>query len=298
MCVHCQAAIARALDRHPSTISRELRRNSRQRPNWYRPFNADEMTRGRRRRSRRNRRFTETEFALVRSCLELLWSPEQIAGRLRAERRLQISHETIYRYIWEDRRQGGSLYLHLRGARKQKWKRYRSYDSRGRMAGERPISERPAGAENRSRVGHLEADTLIGAFDRHCALTLVDRKTGHVMIGKLFGRTTTATNRRAIALIRTAPRRTLSLTLDNGTEFHGFKRLERATGAAVYFATPHHSWERGTCENTNGLIRQYLPKRTSMAHVTQRDCTRIADALNSRPRKRHGYRTPAELYER
>jgi IS30 family transposase len=102
---------------------------------------------------------------------------------------------------------GGTLYLFLRGSRKQKWKRYRSYDSRGRMRGKRPISERPPGAENRSRVGHLEGDTVIGAFDRHCILTLVDRKTGYVMIGKLFGRTTAATNRRAASLIRNAPRR-------------------------------------------------------------------------------------------
>jgi len=293
---HSQAAIARELGRHPSTISRELQRNSRK-DGGYRPFTAGEMTRGRRGRSRRNWRFGEQDWALVVSRLELHWSPEQIAGRLRRDRLLAISHETIYRYVWYNKRMGGSLYLFLRGSRKKKWKRYRSYDSRGRMRGKRPISERPVGAENRSRVGHLEGDTVIGAFDRHCILTLVDRKTGYVMIGKLFGRTTAATNRRAAALIRNAPRRTLSLTVDNGTEFHGFKTLEKATGAPIYFATPHHSWERGTSENTNGLIRQFLPKRTSMAHVTQRACTRLATALNSRPRKRHGYLTPAELYE-
>lgn len=291
-----QAAIGHALGRHPSTISRELRRNSRA-DGGYRPSTAGEMTRGRRSRSRRNRRFGEDEWALVRSRLELCWSPEQIAGRLRREGFLTISHETIYRYIWQDKRQGGSLYLYLRGARKQKRKRYRSYDSRGRLAGKRPISERPAAAENRSRVGDLEGDTMIGAFDRHCILTLVDRKTGYVLIGKLFGRTTQAANRRAIALIRKASRRTHTLTLDNGTEFHGYKTIERATGATIYFARPHHSWERGSCENTNGLIRQFLPKRRSMSHLTQHDCTRLAALLNARPRKRYGYLTPAELYE-
>jgi transposase, IS30 family len=288
-----QAEIGRTLGRHPSTIGRELKRNSRK-DGGYRPFTAGEMTRGRRGRSRRNWRFGEPEWALVLSRLARHWSPEQIAGRLRREKLLCISHETIYRYIWYDKRFGGSLYLFLRGARKQKWKRYRSYESRGRMRGKRPISQRPPGAENRSRVGHLEGDTVIGAFDRHCILTLVDRKTGYFMIGKLFGRTT----RRATSLIRNAPRRTLSVTVDNGTEFHGFKALEKATRAPIYFATPHHSWERGTSENTNGLIRQFLPKRTSMAHVTQRDCTRLAAALNARPRKRHDYLTPAELYER
>jgi transposase, IS30 family len=292
-----QAAIGRALGRHPSTIGREVKRNSRQ-DGGYRPSSAGEMARGRLSRSRRNWRFGEPEWALVRSRLELHWSPEQIAGRLRREKLLRISHETIYRYVWYDKIQGGTLYLFLRGSRKQKWKRYRSYDSRGRMRGKRPISQRPPGAENRSRVGHLEGDTVIVAFDRHRIVTLVDRKTGYAMIGKLFGRTTAVTNRRATALIRNAARRTLSLTVDNGTEFHGFKALEKATGAPIYFATPHHSWERGTSENTNGLIRQYLPTRTSMSHITQRDCTRIAAALNARPRKRHGYLTPAELYER
>lgn len=291
-----QAAIGRALGRSPSTISRELRRNSRQN-SWYRPGEADDMTRLRRSRSRRNQRFHGKDWALVCSLLKELWSPEQIAGRLGHDSRLRISHETIYRYVWEDRRRGGALYLCLRGARKQKRKRYRSYDSRGRLAGKRPISERPAGAVNRSRVGHLEGDTVIGSLDRHCVLTLVDRKTGYLLLGKLTGRTTEATNRRAESLINMAPRRTRTITLDNGTEFHGYKALEKATGATIYFAAPHHSWERGTSENTNGLIRQYLPKRQSMALITQAHCDHIAGALNHRPRKRHGYLTPAELYE-
>ena len=127
-------------------------------------------------------------------------------------------------------------------------------------------------------------------------LTLVDRKTGHVMIGKLEARTVEATNRSAVELIQTAPRQTRTITVDNGTEFHGYKHIEDATGADFFFAAPYHSWERGTSENTNGLIRQYLPKRTSMAHVTQLDCDRIAHKLNTRPRKRLAYRTPEECY--
>ena len=133
--------------------------------------------------------------------------------------------------------------------------------------------------------------------DKRCALTLVDRKTGYLMIGKLENRTTQATNRRAVALLRRARRRVRTITVDYGTEFHGYKKIERATGSRFYFATPYHSWERGTSENTNGLIRQYLPKRTSMAHITQRDCNRIARQLNRRPRKRLGYLTPEECYE-
>jgi transposase, IS30 family len=255
-----QAEIARTLGRHPSTIGRELKRNSR-RDGGYRPFTAGEKTRGRRSRSRRNQQFTPNEWALVVHRLKDLWSPEQISGRLALEGLLSISHETIYRYIWKDRRAGGSLHTYLRQDPKRLRKRYGRYDSRGRLAGKRPLADRPPGAQNRSRVGHLEGDTVIGSSDNHCILTLVDRKTGHTMIGKLHGRTTKAVNRRAASLIRNAPRRTRTLTFDNGTEFHGYKKLK------------------------------YLPKRTSMVHVTQRTCTRIAAALNNRPRKRLGYRT-------
>ena len=137
---------------------------------------------------------------------------------------------------------------------------------------------------------------LIGSSDKHCVLTFVDRKTGYVMIGKLEARTVEATNRRAVRLIKTAARPTHTITTDNGTEFHGYGVIEAETGSKFYFAAPYHSWERGTSENTNGLIRQYLPKRTSMAHITQHACNRIAHKLNTRPRKRLGYRTPEECY--
>jgi IS30 family transposase len=289
------AEIARALGRHRSTIGREIARNSRK-DGGYRPYTADEMSRARRRRSRRNRRFIGPDWALVVARLQEEWSPEQISGRLALSGELSISHETIYRYVWDDRRHGGALYLHLRGARKKRRKRYGRYDSRGRLAGKRMISERPPGAENRSRVGHLEGDTVLGT-DKHALLTLVDRKTGYVLIGKLRARTVEATNRRAIDLINNTARRTRSVTVDNGTEFHGYKAIEAATAADFFFATPHHSWERGTSENTNGLIRQYAPKRTSLAHLTQNDCDSIARRLNNRPRKRLAYRTPAERYE-
>lgn len=292
-----QAQIGRALGRHRSTIGREIRRNSRE-DGGYRPTSADDYTRGRRSRSRRNWHFTNDDWSLVRAQLKELHSPEQIAGTLRLEGQRRISHETIYRYVWNDKRRGGTLFRFLRGSRKQKRKRYGAYDSRGRLAGKRHISERPAGAHKRSRVGHLEGDTMLGGTDQHCILTLVDRKTGFVMIGKLRERSVRATNRRMAWLLARARRRTRTITCDNGTEFHGYKEIEAATGAIIYFATPHHSWERGTSENTNGLIRQYLPKRVSMARLTQRACDRIADQLNNRPRKRLGFKTPAELYER
>ena len=292
-----QRAIARSLGRAPSTISREVRRN-RRKDGGYRPFTADQRARARRSRSRRNRQFDWDDWALVVSFLEDYWSPEQISGRLRWAGVLSISYETIYRYIWEDRRSGGTLYDLLRQRAKKRRKRYGAYDSRGRLAGKRHISERPPGAENRSRVGHLEADTVMGSSkDKHCLLTLVDRKTGYVLIGKLENRTAAATTRKAIELIQRTGRRVRTITADHGTEFHGYRNIERATGARFFFATPYHSWERGTSENTNGLIRQYFPKGLSLKHITQDDCDAVAHALNSRPRKRFGYLTPGECYE-
>jgi IS30 family transposase len=291
------AEIARALGRHRSTISREVRRNSRK-DGGYRPSTAHDFARWRRSRSRRNQRFTDADWAIVRSHLHKHWSPEQIAGRLRADRVLSISHESIYLYIWSDKKHGGLLYTHLRQAAKKRRKRYGRYDSRGRLAGKQHISERPSAAEDRSQIGHWEADTVLGSIsDKHCIFTLVERTTGFVLIAKLKARTVAELNRAAIPLINSSPLPVRSITADNGTEFHGYKDIEAATGVPFFFATPHHSWERGTNENTNGLIRQYLPKRKTMAHVSQADCDTIADTLNSRPRKRLHFRTPPESYD-
>ena len=289
------AAIARALGRHRSTIGRELARHTRP-DGGYRPAVAQERARARRWRSRCGDRFTPAEFALVTARLAWKWSPEQIAAVLRRTGQLAISHETIYRYIWADKRRGGQLHTQLRGAPKLCRKRYGSYERRGRVTGKRSITERPASIETRREGGHWEMDTVLGTGDRHCILSLVERKTGYLVLGKLCARTTAAVTRRAIALIRRERQPVHTITADNGTEFHDYVRIEQATGATVYFATPHHAWERGTNENTNGLVRQYLPKGQSMAAITQQDCTRIARALNARPRKRHDYRTPEECY--
>jgi IS30 family transposase len=150
-----QAQMARALGRHRSTVCREFRRNCSRSDGHYRPSKAQERTQGRRSRSRRNLRFTKQDLALVEELLCRQWSPEQVSGHLRRTGRLLISHETIYRHVWRDKREGGLLYTHLRGARKRRRKRYRSYDSRGRLASKRPISERPAEVEAREKVGQL-----------------------------------------------------------------------------------------------------------------------------------------------
>lgn len=290
------AAIARQLGRHPSTIAREIKRNQCN-DGAYRPSKADRRTRGRRSRSRRNRRFRPEDFRLVESLLPHLWSPEQIAGHLKRRRLLSISHETIYQHIWKDKERGGWLHAYLRGATKRRRKRYGHYDSRGRLAGKRNIGERPAAINDRSEVGHWEIDTVMGTGSKDCIVTLVGCRTGYTLIGKLPDRTMESVTTRATWLIRKHAARVHTITADNGTEFHDYKNIEQQTGVCFYFANPHHSWERGTNENTNGLIRQYLPKGTSMHAITQLDCSLIADALNARPRKRLNYQTPQECFD-
>ena len=292
------AAIARELGRHRSTISREVRRNAwRTDGSSYWVDKAQSYTNERRRVSRRNTHFTPEEWAFVEDLVREDWSPEQVVGWCARFEILAISHETIYRHIHADRAEGGSLYTHLRVMTKNLRKRYGTYDSRGRLAGKRHITTRPAGATNRSRIGHWEGDTVHGSTQHNaCILTLVERKSGFLAIGQLDRCGAPEVTARLRQLIDAQPRSVRTLTLDNGTEFHSYKQLEAVVDTTCYFATPHHSWERGSNENVNGLIRQYLPKRTSMEHVTQRDCQRIADKLNRRPRTRLGFKTPEEVY--
>lgn len=289
-------AIARELGRSPSTISRELRRNVRP-SGYYTPVVAHSYCVARRRRSRRNSHFGDEQWALVEHLIGLDWSPEQVSGWLALHSILSISHETIYLRVWRDKYAGGDLWMHMRQATKRRRKRYRSRDSRGRLAGKRHISERPAEVETRATTGHWEIDTIKGDSQAaHSAVTMVERKTGYLVMGKLERHTASECSDRCIALIERHAGRVATITADNGTEFHSYKDIEEATGVEFYFATPHHSWERGTNENTNGLIRQYLPKRTSMAHIGQPDLDAIAAKLNTRPRKRLGFRTPEECY--
>ncbi len=291
-----QSEISRALGRHRSSISRELRRNLSAYDRCYRPFVASHRARARRSRSRRNGRFRVEDFRIVERLLRRKWSPEQISGRLREDGALSISHETIYLHTWRDKKAGGDLYKYLRCATKKRRKRHNSYDSRGRLSGKRHISERPQWVEKRQSIGHWEVDTVVGAGSKDCVATLVERKTGFTMIGKLPDRCKLSMSRRLRSLIRRAHSHFKTITADNGTEFHDYESVEGSTGVTFYFATPYHSWERGTNENLNGLLRQYLPKKTNLAGLNQRQCDAIARSLNTRPRKRLGYQTPEECF--
>ena len=294
---HSIRTIAKMLDRSPSTISRELRRNASS-DGRYRAEKADSYARTRRRKCRRGSQFSAAQLDLVHGLVGRRWSPEQVSKRLRKQGRLAIATATIYRLLAKDRAQGGSTWLQLRQLSHRYRKGYRVVDRRGRMQGKKPLSARPAGATERSELGHVEGDTVMGSDGRHCVLTLVDRKTRRVRILKLASRQASEVNNALTKDFKSGRLTMKSLTLDNGTEFHGFKELEAKLGIQVYFAQPYHSWERGTNENTNGLIRQYLPKRSCFKDLTQRQCNQIEKELNDRPRKILGFDTPNEVWAR
>ena len=297
-------SIAQALQRSPSTISREVRRNAtiaRHKPRpLYVPSKAQEHANGRRRRSRRVKHHRPEVYEQVEVWLsEQQWSPEQIASQLLEQHQVQLSHMTIYRYLRRDQRQGGGLYRHLRQGGKRRRKRTYGPEKRGKLAGKPMIDTRPMELELREQIGHWEGDTVMGsAGERTCLLTLVERSTGWAEVVKLPHRTVHAVNRAVLAVIRGSGLPFKTITWDNGTEFHGYRALEEATGTRCYFAYPHHPWERGSNENFNGLLRQYFPKRKSLARTRQADCDRVVAKLNQRPRKRHGFQTPAQQIQR
>src|SRR5436305_8193463 len=296
VCGRSPTEIACVMGRHRSTVTRELRRNATHHDGKYRAEKAHSYAVARRRRCRRKPRFSVADMAMVARLLRRKWSAVQISGVLKKRGTLHISHETIYRRIRWDKRAGGDLWRHTRIMSKFGRKRYRSVDSRGVLPGKRSIADRPAEVERRQHIGHWEGDTVMGSDMRHCVLTLVERKTGYAIIKKLRARNKNAVTQAATRAIRRHCRQFKTLTLDNGTEFHDYAILEQRFPLTVYFATPYHSWERGSNENFNGLLRQYLPKGTCMSTVTQAQCDHIADDLNHRPRKTHGFDTPAVLY--
>lgn len=291
-----QASIARLLGRHSSTIGRELKRNATTHDGGYRAEKAHSYATARLRRCRRGARFSARDMSLVVKLIRQRLSAEQISGVLRKTGKLSISHETIYRYLRWDKRTDGDLWRHTRIMSKFGRKRYGRKDSRGVQPGKRPIGDRPVEVEGRKSVGHWEGDTVIGSDLHHCILTLVERKTGYVIIKKLKARTTHEVTKAATRAIRRHCKNFKTITFDNGTEFHHYAELEHRFPVKCYFATPYHSWERGSNENMNGLIRQYIPKGACMSGVTQARCDHIAGDLNNRPRKRFDFDTPAKLY--
>ena len=289
---HNQSQIALIVGCHKSTISRELRRNRGQ--HGYFPYQAQLISRRRQRHSHAPRIPLET-WQRIELLLRQQWSPEQISGRLRLERQRTVSHERIYLYVYADKRRGGSLHRHLRSHKKQR-KRYGGYIRRGQIPNRIGIEQRPAIVDSKRRFGDWEADTIIGARHQGGILSFVERKSKLTRLHKLESKAATEVKDNSIALLAPLLDQVHTITVDNGKEFVQHEEITAALQAPIYFTHPYAAWERGLNENTNGLIRQYFPKKYDFARITNADVQRVSELLNNRPRKTLGYRTPNEVF--
>ena len=286
--------IAIAIGKNASTVSREIRRNTGLR--GYRINQADRKAIERRSNASRSaKKMTENLKQIICEKLLLGWSPEQIAGRLKFSGTF-ISHESIYRWIWRDKRSGGALYTHLRHHGKRYNKRSFVNSGRGFIPDRVDITERPAIVETKSRTGDWEGDTIIGAKHKGAIVSYVERKSKFTLLKKIERKTAHLVTQATIEKMSHLPHPILTITYDNGKEFSGHKDIASALNAHCYFATPYRSWERGLNEHTNGLVRQYLPKKTCLDVITDDEVQMIENSLNHRPRKVLQYKTPFEVF--
>jgi IS30 family transposase len=288
---HNQTEIAQAVGVHKATISRELDRNTGQR--GYRPQQAQQFSQARRKKG--PPRIAASTWQVVEEKLQQDWSPEQVSGWLWKHKAVRISHEWIYQYVYADYRAGGQLYRHLRSQKKRR-KRLLGQDRRGQLTGRRSIEERPAIVDGRRRVGDWEVDTLVGKRHQQAIVTLTERKSRFALLGKVSQRSAEQVRERLVHLLRPFLDKLETMTSDNGKEFAQHEQLAAELDLDFFFAHPYASWERGSNENMNGLVRQYLPKKTDFNQVTTTDLNWIMDRLNLRPRKCLDFRTPFEVF--
>jgi IS30 family transposase len=290
--------IGDSLGRSKGTISRELSRNISSTQD-YKPHLAQRYYQQRRGDSKEPYRLEEDVFLrkYVEKKLTEYWSPEQISGRIRKDQGIQISPLTIYSWIYRNRTEGGVFYRYLRQSHRRRRKRRDSQERRGQIPDRRMIDERPKVVNERKRIGDWEGDTVEGRKGSGFIATHVERKSRYTVALKVEDKSadtvTKATLRRMKKL---PPEKVKTMTFDNGKEFAGFKELERGLDMRSYFARPYHSWERGTNENTNGLLRQFFPKGMDFGTILQLDVDRALELLNNRPRKCLNYRTPTEVF--
>jgi transposase, IS30 family len=293
------AQIARQLQVSRATVSREIRRNSGGR--GYRYKQADTNAKQRRIAACSHpRKMCNTTISLIREKLAIQWSPEQISGWLAVHYPpLKISHETIYKYVWADKLKGGRLFVHLRHRGKKHNKRSSSKAGRGCIPNRVGIEERPEIVNAKIRTGDWEIDTVIGRQrEKGVVVSMVDRASKLTKLAKVSSRQADEVSQALIVRLGECQDQVRTITADNGKEFAYHELVSTALDAKFFFATPYHSWERGLNEHTNGLIRQYLPKGSSLTDVTQENLNEIEFLLNNRPRKVLNYATPIEVFQR
>jgi IS30 family transposase len=291
--------IALALDKHKSTIYREIKRGIKNddRKTIYNARYAMQKYKKQRKNSKKPYKYTEKIKEYVKEKLENGYSPEQISGRLSIDNPdLSISHETIYTHIWADKKAGGTLYKNLRRCGRKYQKRGSSYKDRG-IIGRVDIDERPEIVNKKERLGDWEGDLVLGSRESKVALvTMVDRASKLTKIGRVESKEAFGVQSEIVKMMDDVKDFVETITFDNGREFVHHEGIGGSLGAKVYFAKPYHSWERGLNEHTNGLVRQYFPKGASFEYVTQEEIEKVENFLNNRPRKVLGYRTPNEVF--
>ncbi len=287
--------LATYLGVHRSTIYREVTRNHGSR--GYRPHQASQKAIERKRNASKHIRFTSDLQDRVTKLLQEDLSPEQVSGYLSKQDNIQISHETIYQFIWAEKASGGTLYKHLRCSSKKNRKRYGGRDRRGQIPDRVSIEERPKIVEAKKRIGDWEVDTVIGKNHQGVLVTAVERKTKFTCIQKVQNKSSEEVTNALIKMLLPFKELVHTLTVDNGKEFSGHKEIAKTLETKIYFAHPYSSWERGINENTNGLIRQYFPKKTSFINIDKQQTRFVENRLNNRPRKTLQFNTPIELFK-
>jgi len=290
--VHNQSEIANVLGVHKSTICRELKRNRGKRGYRYKQAQSKAKNRC---QGKVNPRIDNNTWGFIKTLIENDWSPEQIHGWMKENMSFSVSHERIYQYVLQDKHDGGNLYTHLRCKKKRK-KRYGSTDRRGNLKNRVSIDQRPYVVEDRSRIGDWEADTVIGKAHKQAIVSLTERKSGLALFYKVDHRTKEDTASAITKLLNSISDRVHTITSDNGKEFAHHEAIAWALNCDFYFAHPYSSWERGTNENTNGLIRQYFPKHRDFRTINDNEIIHAMKRLNNRPRKRLGFKTPNQVF--
>jgi len=293
-----QKQIAETLGRHPATICREIKRNTPRQSYMYTYHWASELVKWRKQRVNRQkyRKLNDVTERLIVKLIRQYLSPEQVSGYLKEHHQISISHETIYRYIYADKSLHEELKPFLRQGAKLRRKRYGSGARASKIPDRVCITERPSAVEEKCRLGDWECDTVIGKDRKSVLVTVVDRTSLYTCTSRVYSRSSKVVCSAIIRMLRPFKDRVLTLTFDNGSEFVRHKKVAKALDAKTYFAHPYSSWERGINENTNGLLRQFFPKRTDFRNVSWKQVKDAVDNLNNRPRKTRDYLTPNQIF--
>ncbi len=291
---HTKTFIAKQINVSKSTITRELRRNSCKRT--YNAKRAEALYRERKSDVFKKQYFSDRMKNIVVEKLQIQWSPEQIAGYCKVQNVPMVSYETIYKFIYKDKENGGNLYSNLRTKRPKRKSKLNKKKGKFTIKDRVFIDKRPGVVNNKDRLGDWEADTIIGANQKGAIMGLVERKSMFAIYVKTNGKKAVALKHEMINALAPYKEKVFTITSDNGTEFAKHKEIAKKLQCDFYFANPYSSWQRGLCENTNKLVRQYIPKKTNFDNVNQHFINQVSFKLNTRPRKKLNYLTPIQVF--